>query len=286
MKNCLQLGGHSRGGGGDRDEGRARRDDGGGRDGPGDGSNDRHGDAGAAEAEGGDRRVPSLRSVATDCRGASPPFAAKEDLFDYRFGTTRSLSVRDQLGRVRGQSFGVNVILVCRESFDAGDIRQVAGAVQEARDLFAQKGIGIREVEWYQVPKSEANGHCGIGVGGPSHGEAKALTQDWTVDNDLMDLFVVQTVTEKDGWSAIDGECDKQTGGCKSQMSGSVLELFEPTTTMGILMAHELGHYFGLEHTSRTNNFMNGTVSPSHTNITTAQSEVIKHKDCFTTEAC
>jgi hypothetical protein len=230
--------------------------------------------------------VSSLRAAAEDCLGESPPFGARRDLLGYVLQPDRSLSVRDQLGRVRGQSFGVNVILVCRESFGAGDIRQIAGAVQEARDLFAQKGIAIREVEWYEIPTAEANGHCGIGVGGSSHGEATALTQDWTVPNDLMDLFVVQTVTEKDGWSAIDGECDKQTGRCTSQMSGSVLELFDPTAAMGILMAHELGHYFGLEHTSRTNNFMNSSVTPSHTNITTAQSEVIKQKDCFTTEAC
>jgi hypothetical protein len=230
--------------------------------------------------------VSSLRETATECTGESTPVSVLEDVFDYQLGPDRPLSLGDQLDRVRGQSFGINVIGVCPESFSTADVRDIEEAIQEARDLFAQVGVGIRAVEWYRIDAGDANGHCELGDDGSPIAEARALTNDWTIDNDLMDLFVVRNFTGRGGRSAIDGDCDKSTGSCESGMSGSVVELISPAATMGILMAHELGHYFGLEHTSRTNNFMNPTVGTANTGITTSQGSVVRGKDCFTEEVC
>lgn len=226
----------------------------------------------------------SLKQTAEQCLSETPDMTVLRDVFGYARGAPERLSVKRQLDLVEGQSFGINLIVVCPGRFNSSDYGDIEAAVQTARDLYAQRDVGIRAIEWYHVDASDANGHCVLGDDGSSNGEAKALTQDWTVDNDFMDTFIVSSISPKDGWSAIDGQCDKQSGGC--EMSGSVVEMVNNSTVMGILLAHELGHYFGLEHTDRTNNFMNDTVGTNNTNITSGQASTIKNKDCFTSEVC
>lgn len=227
----------------------------------------------------------SLKQTAKQCLSETPDMSVLTNVFGYGRGAPEKLSVKRQLELVQGQSFGINIIVVCPGSFSSADYRKIEEAVQVARDLFAQRDIGLRGVERYHVESGDANGHCVLGDDGSSNSEAQALTQDWTVDNDFMDAFLVRTITGSTaGWSAVDGQCDKQSAGC--EMSGSVFEVLNNSTVMGIILAHELGHYFGLEHNSSTNNFMNASVGPSNTNITNGQANTIKGKDCFTTEVC
>lgn len=226
----------------------------------------------------------SLKQTASRCFSTTPDMTVLEDVFGYDYGAPAQLSLHHQLDLVQGQSFGINIIVVCPSNFSTENFRTVEAAIQEARDLFAQRDVGLREIEYYHVLDQDANGHCDLGDDGTDNGEARALTQDWTVDNDFLDVFLVDDIMPAEGISAVDGPCSKQSavGG----MSGSTVELLGNATVMGIILAHELGHYFGLSHTSRTNNFMNPTVGTANTGITSGQPQTIKNKDCFTEDVC
>lgn len=226
----------------------------------------------------------SLKQTASQCLSTTPDMTVLQDVFDYDFGAPERLSLQRQLGLVRGQSFGVNIIAVCPSNFSTADRRTLEAAIQQARDLFAQRDIGLRGIERYHVTAQDANGHCNLGDDGASNAEARALTQDFTVPNDYLDLFVVNNINPKAGWSAVNGPCDKQHFCCA--MSGSVVEMLSGATVLGNIIAHELGHYFGLNHTNATNNFMNDTVGPANTNISSGQAQTIKGKDCFTEDVC
>ena len=63
-------------------------------------------------------------------------------------------------------------------------------------------------------------------------------------------------------------------------MNGSVIELQSSQAVTGVIMAHELGHYLGLSHTSAANNVMNPTVSASTTLLSGSQGNTMKGH-CF-----
>ena len=69
-------------------------------------------------------------------------------------------------------------------------------------------------------------------------GEAEALTDEWTVPNNAVDVFAVKLyVGSTAGLSPVPGPCDKDAKG----MDGTVVELIGGTT--GLVLAHEVGHY-------------------------------------------
>lgn len=175
----------------------------------------------------------------------------------------------------RGMSkyVGVNVILVGADSFTPADIQQVRDSLAIARQIFAQVSIGIDRVEWYDISASEVGSLAVI----DSHSEAEDLTDDWTVQNQSLDLFVVRSMNGADGWSAVDGSCDKDSKG----MTGSVVSLNGPAANSGNTFAHEMGHYLGLNHIPDSGNFIGGDGdSDSWTGIYAWQGTKMK-KHCF-----
>jgi hypothetical protein len=63
-------------------------------------------------------------------------------------------------------------------------------------------------------------------------------------------------------------------------MNGLVVELQSSQQLLGIIMAHELGHYLGLKHTDKPNNVMNDTAGLAHTVLLANQASTIK-SHCF-----
>jgi hypothetical protein len=199
----------------------------------------------------------SVRSVASSCLGLDGEFTVREDVFGYAWGPLqdRSLSLRDHLSRISGPSIDITVILVGHEPglagwFDEDDVFQIQSAIDWAREIYAQAGLGIRRIYWAYISTADANGYDII----ETSSDATDLTNDWSgLPADSLDVFYVTLIQGAGGWSNTDGPCDKNADDVRT---GSVIEV-KPQTFLsslesrnqwaGILLAHEMGHYLGLD---------------------------------------
>jgi hypothetical protein len=169
----------------------------------------------------------------------------------------------------------VNVILVGHDVFTAADRAETDAALRIAHDIFAKVRLDLREAGRYGITAAEAGANLTIDNGS----EASDLTSDWTVPNNALDLFVVRVMNGADGWSAVNGSCDKDAKG----MTGSVVSLNGSSANSGNTFAHEIGHYLGLSHIPDNGNFIgNGGSSNSFTGIYDWQGTVMK-RHCFVT---
>jgi len=168
----------------------------------------------------------------------------------------------------------VNIIRVGEENFTAAERTRIFNALRSnAGSIYQQRDIDIGNISTWFITVAQAGSYVTIN----SNGEASDLTSDWTVPNDSMDMFVVRSyVGSTAGLSAVGGSCNKDAKG----MNGSVVELQSSQALTGVIMAHELGHYLGLSHTSSTNNLLNPTVSTSTTLLSSGQGNTMKGH-CF-----
>jgi hypothetical protein len=135
----------------------------------------------------------------------------------------------------------INVIRVGSDQFTAADGREIARAIVETRATYATVGLTLEldRIGRFGIPTASAAGREII----DDDGEAVALTAEWTIPNNLLDVFFVRTYAGGTaGLSPVQGPCDKNAKG----MTGAVVEII-PTLT-GQILAHELGHYLGLLH--------------------------------------
>ncbi len=221
--------------------------------------------------------MSSVRDIMT-CIGRPQGGSIVRHLFGYPV-LPKEISVRDQIEVMQGRHYHVNVIRVAPEDMASGSVRQICYSLQVTREIFGSVGLGLGRIEWYHISATEAGSHAVI----DSEGEAEDLTDDWTVPNSALDLFVVRQINGADGWSAVDGSCDKDSKG----MTGSVVELYpgnDPYAANGF--AHEMGHYLGLDHVADTGNFIGGNgASDSWTGIFNWQGDDMKGH-CFTRLGC
>jgi hypothetical protein len=164
----------------------------------------------------------------------------------------RTLSVKNHLNLIKDTAFNLSVILVAHDpgftgAFTSADTIRMQAAVDRMRGLYAQVGLGIRKIYWQYIPPDQANGYSVVDAS-----EATQLTEDWSGDNDGIDMFIVTTITDAGGWSKTNGSCDKDVSG----RTGAVIEQKSDQNYWGILMAHEVGHYLGLSHANDKDNVM------------------------------
>jgi hypothetical protein len=182
-------------------------------------------------------------------------------------------SLTGNTGKVFSKCFGINVILVGIESFTTADLRKVNDSLDAMKKIFSKVDLGIRSIEWWQISNAEAGSKAVI----DNESEASDLTSDWSVPNSSLDLFVVRNMNGADGWSAVNGSCNKDAKG----MNGSVVSLNGNVSNSGNTFAHETAHYLGLEHIADAGNFIgNNGASNGNTEIYTWQGDTIK-KHCF-----
>ena len=228
--------------------------------------------------------MSSVREILT-CLGHPEGGSVRWGLFGYPV-VPKQLSVRTQVDLMKGKHYHVNVILVAPEDYPEGDFpagssstHQICYSLQVTREIYANVGLGIGRVEWYFISREQAGGYVVI----DSSSEASDLTEDWTVDNDALDLFVVRIINGADGWSEVDGDCDKDAKG----MTGSVVELYPGNDDYAANgFAHEMGHYLGLDHISDSGNFIGGDgASDSWTGIYDWQGSIMRSY-CFVHDGC
>jgi hypothetical protein len=167
----------------------------------------------------------------------------------------------------------LNIICVGFEDFTATDVADMLHAIDVTRAIYAKVRLNVRNVGFYQISASDAGANAVI----DSEAEAADLTWDWSVDNDSLDVFVVRVMNGADGWSSIDGSCHKDVKG----LTGSVVSLNGTTRNAANTLAHEVGHYLGLDHIPDAGNFIGGDGSSNgFTGIFSWQGAIMR-QHCF-----
>jgi hypothetical protein len=167
----------------------------------------------------------------------------------------------------------LNMICVGFEDFTATDMANMNNAIQVTRAIYSNVRLNVRNVSFWQISLSDAGANAVI----DSQAEAEDLTWDWTVANGALDVFVVRVMNGADGWSPLNGSCNKNAKG----MTGTVVSLNGSPSYIANTLAHEIGHYLGLDHVPDTGNFIGGDgASDSFTGIFAWQGTIMR-RHCF-----
>lgn len=233
----------------------------------------------------------SMRQVASGCLGATGNVSMRREIFGYIFGPpNRPYSLKLQLDRAKGRAFNFSAILVGhRDDFSGtisrADVTRITYAIQRTRELYAQVNLGIRKVFWTHISEDDVGGYTVI----TDADEAENLTEDWSADNNGIDVFYVQSILNAGGWSTQTGPCDKSDKG----FTGAVVELSGSDEITGILTAHEVGHYLGLGTGPNANNVMGvdsnndgiDEIGTGSVNLTSGQGSTMR-SHCSTHGSC
>lgn len=244
----------------------------------------------------------SVRQIAQTCLGRTGDISVNSHVYGYIFrdtdgsvfgtlggndtfpgtGEPRTRSLKRHLQTISGKSTDLVMILVGHENDFSGavsrdDVTKAQYAIQVARDLYAQVGLGIRTINWQRIPLADAGGYPDIA----DRDEAQDLTDDWSGPGGGIDVFIVQSIGDAGGWSNVDGPCDKTS---KFDLSGAVIEISGSRRFTGVLMGHEVGHYLGLEHTNTITNMMGadtngdgiGEINSNSTQLTSGQGSTMR----------
>jgi hypothetical protein len=156
---------------------------------------------------------------------------------------TAQVSLLEHMRALQDDFVNLNVIRVGIDNFSEDEIDRIDYAVYKIRNIYETRDLGVGRVEHYDITSTDANGRDDLG----SPDEAEELTQEWTVPNDGLDVFVVDNISDPDfvGISPIDGPCDKDAKGWSGAIGGEVNRTWERVART---FAHEIGHYLGLSH--------------------------------------
>jgi hypothetical protein len=194
-------------------------------------------------------------------------------LFGYPWGRiSRALRVRRHIENIRATSINLCVFFVGHEpgfngTFTSTQAISAQHAIDLMRELYQQAGIGVRRIFWRYIHDDDAAPYLSVNASG-----ATDLTEAYSGPNDGIDLFLVQMITDAGGWSNSEGPCDKSDKG----RTGAVVSIsITPDDFLGIVVAHEVGHYLGLKHTNSATNLMGVDVDNDGVGELTMDSRVI-----------
>lgn len=213
--------------------------------------------------------VASLRAIA-DCIDAPENFSVLEHVFGFRRrrvpadpaapGTAgwedTSVSVLEQVRLLQDEFYNLNIIKVGWDQFsatDRADMDERADyAVYRAHDIYADEDIGVGRVRFWVIDTADADGLDTL----TTDDDLDRLTNEWSVDNDGLDVFIPFNMTIPSGSgtllgrSEIDGPCEKVFD--EKERDASVVG---PWASMSLsrTFSHENGHYLSLEHPNNQN---------------------------------
>jgi Metallo-peptidase family M12B Reprolysin-like len=207
----------------------------------------------------------SLREIST-CVGLTGGFSVVRDFFGYRqIRFAFEVSLLSQARLLRGPHIHLNFIQVGSELFTDSIERNVDRGLLELREIYAQVGVGVGRVEHFAISVAQADGAEEIA----DHDEGRELMENWSVPNNGIDIFLVIDIEGVHGFSPIGGPCDKD-----DKWSGVVIVAGHPL--LGRNLAHEIGHYLGLEHVEAKGNVMEKDEFDMGEDLTAGQGEVMR----------
>jgi hypothetical protein len=183
--------------------------------------------------------VPANGSYAGWMTFSSPPgsgiynrYENREDMtieliFDREAGGSISATITCRIMA----GWGVNVIKV--GSYTASQNTTISNGVNDARDVYEDHGLTFSSVRWWSISNADAGGYTTL----DDQDEWEDLLDDWTVDNDSVDCFVVRGMWASfAGYSPTPGPAGKD-GSCENDGLAVSRSM--------VCLAHELGHYIG-----------------------------------------
>jgi len=160
----------------------------------------------------------------------------------------------------------VNMIAVAGDSFTDSAWDQFMASYTKAAAIYRRYLLRLRLGGTYITPASESLNRTVIDV----DAEMGLLVNEWSGPEGPVDAFgVVMIGGETAGISPLNGSCDHD--GCRS---GVVFEW--KSDPKGQILAHELGHYWGLEHDQRNGNLMFEQANTGFEDLDVAQVSKIK----------
>jgi hypothetical protein len=171
-------------------------------------------------------------------------------------------------------------------NFSATTRNQLQSVVEnESSNIYEQQNFFISDTDQFVLPSSNSdfnrfrdirmddnkNHDCTSGSD-----EADDLRDDWSSPTDWLDVWLVESLSgpacsaSVGGFSPVDGPTDKDgdDSGVIIKMSSADLSTTSGRNLMGIIIAHEVGHFLGLSHVSDSSNFMAASTGGSNTGIT------------------
>jgi hypothetical protein len=233
----------------------------------------------------------SIRDTCAHCLTKTGTISVYRDLFGYPWGRIdRDLRVRRHIENIRASAINLCVFFVGHRpgfggSFTEAQAISTQHAIDLMREIYEQADIGVRRIFWRYIDEDDVGTYLSVDAG-----EATDLTEDYSGPNDGIDLFMVQTVSDAGGWSNSDGPCDKDASG----RTGAVVEVSaSPDDFLGVLVAHEVGHYLGLVHTNSATNLMGvdsnsdgiGEITLNSRDITSSQRATMR-SSCWLRDPC
>ena len=181
----------------------------------------------------------SLANTA-QCIGLAGRVSLRWDFYGHRTDLGTPLSLLKQARLLQGKHIHLNLIHTA--AISDGHLRELDYGLQTMRRIYAAVNIGIGRILRYQIgPGWEV-------IDGKSG--AQDLWNACSIQNDGIDLFLAAAVVGDSVGMAPrgGGSCDKGS----TDDSGCVIGIQDNAdgvgVTMGQAMAHEVGHFLGLEH--------------------------------------
>lgn len=233
----------------------------------------------------------SIRDTCRHCLAKTGTLSVHRDLFGYPWGRiSRDLRLRRHIENIRATSINLCVFFVGHEPGFGGSYTQAQAistqhAIDLMREIYEQADIGVRRIFWRYIHEDDAAPYLSVNAAG-----ATDLTNAYSGPNDGIDLFMVQNVSDAGGWSNSSGPCDKDGKG----RTGAVVEVTtSPDDFLGVLVAHEVGHYLGLTHTNSATNLMGvdsnndgiGELTLNSRDITSSQRTTMR-SSCWIRDPC
>ncbi|MBL7727012.1 MAG: matrixin family metalloprotease [Dinghuibacter sp.] len=204
-------------------------------------------------------------------------------------GAAASVSVKQLLSDLKGKHLHLNIIRTGVDIFsDPQDFDRIDWSILRIREIYRAQDLTVGRVQHWDVTTADSDGLHNIA----SADEATELTNNWSVDNDGQDVFLVVTTPDGDGGfvgiSNINGPCDKDLD---KERTGSIVGLDRSTADkVARTFAHEIGHYLGLSHKNNSPDNLMCQTSKANSDrnsvdLTNSQGTDIRNH-CSVTDGC
>jgi Metallo-peptidase family M12B Reprolysin-like len=161
------------------------------------------------------------------------------DFYGYRTKPPLTLSLLAQVRLLQGKHIHLNLIRTA--SFNVSQEKEIDFGLQITRNIYATVNMGIGRIQRFFIPPGYEviDGDSG----------AEDLWNEYSVQNASIDVFLARLVFgDSVGKSKVKGSCDKDS----KNDSGCVIGVEDNSDGLGLKLgqaiAHEVGHYLGLEH--------------------------------------